>query len=202
MNMTTVKIALGAALACTACARAEDTLLYFQIVDSPTVVTLTGSEVAWDDYVWSHNDTDYTINAARVVALQGGEPTPLLLGYSNEGTFNSSGLSMMPMDSSFLPTTLYAVVTDYGTGEWSFAIELGNYDNGLWTTLASSATLAYADLQNAGGQNGYTYLTTADALSLNGLQAWAPESYPVPEPSSGLLALIGAALLTLRRRRV
>ena len=194
------QIAFGAFLACAVCARAEDTLLYFQIVDSPTIITLDGDEEAWDSYVWSNSGTDYTVNAARVVSMSGDAPTPLDLGFSNDGEFVNSGNSMMPMSNEFIPTFLYAVLPS-NASELSFAIELGNYDNGTWTTLATSGSLAYSSLVNAEGASGYTYLTTSDALSLKGLTPWAPQTYPVPEPSSGLLVLIGASLLALRRRR-
>ncbi len=195
-----VKIAFGVLLACAACAHAEDLLLYFQIVDSPTIVDFEGNEMAWNAYTWSNNGTTYTVNSARVVSMNGDEATPLVLGFADEGDFVSSGISMMPMDATYLPTDLYAVLPS-DASSLSFAIELGNYNNGTWTTLATSGSLAYSSLESAEGLAGYTYLTTPDGLSLTGLTAWAPQTYPVPEPSSGLLMLIGASLLALRRRR-
>ena len=53
----------------------------------------------------------------------------------------------------------------------------------------------------------YNYLATHEhvgswsdiASDLTGV--WKPSGYSVPEPSSGLLMLIGGALLALRRRR-
>ena len=165
-------------------------------MDSPTIINLAGQEVAWNAYTWN----GYNVNAARVVSMDGDTPSPLLLGFSSNGEFVPSGLSMMPMNDAYLPTFLYAVLPS-NAAELSFAIELGNFDNGAWTTLATSGSLAYSSLESAEGAAGYTYLTSPDALSLNGLMAWAPQAYPVPEPSSGLLLLVGAGLLALRRGR-
>ena len=199
MRKIVVKV-FAVLLVCALCAHAEDTLLYFQIVDKPTIITFDNQTVAWDEYVWNKNGTDYSVNAARVVSMDGDTPSPLLLGFSSNGEFVPSGLSMMPMDDAYLPTFLYAVLPS-NAAELSFAIELGNFDNGAWTTLATSGSLAYSSLESAEGAAGYTYLTSPDAFSLNGLMAWAPQAYPVPEPSSGLLLLVGAGLLALRRGR-
>ena len=90
---------------------------------------------------------------------------------------------------------LYAAMPD-DPSSLSFAIELGNYNDGTWTTLATSGSLDYNSLQNSG----YTYMSSAGDLALATLTAWAPTAYPVPEPSPGLLLLLGASLLALKRR--
>ena len=68
------------------------------------------------------------------------------------------------------------------------------YESGTWSTLAVSEPATYNDLVNAiaPAEGGYTphYVTP-----------WNPAAYVVPEPSSGLLVLVGAALLALRRRK-
>lgn len=79
-----------------------------------------------------------------------------------------------------------------------FAIELGNYtqtDDGFnWIVLAGSAGSTLQDLI-AGGH------IISSELSVQGSIDWEAAGYSVPEPSSGLLVLIGGALLALRRRR-
>ena len=82
----------------------------------------------------------------------------------------------------------------------SFAIELGNWENGQWVTLATSGTMSYSNL-SVTDADGVHILQMIDSVDLNNFQPWTPNAYVVPEPSSGLLALIGAGLLALRRRR-
>ena len=60
--------------------------------------------------------------------------------------------------------------------------------------------MSYSDLAVT-TQDGVHILQMRDGIDLNNFQPWSPNAYVVPEPSSGLLALIGAGLLALRRRR-
>ena len=186
-----------AAMACGASVYAEsDLLLYFQIADD-AVVELFGATTAWDSYV---SPEGYAIDTARVVATKDGESEVLMLGRIvndapvslEEGELGLGGLDRPPSG--------FVIVTDYASPEWSFAIELGSYDTGDWTTLASSATLTYQQLASGEG-SGTSYITTYDPQSMTVTVGWAPETYNVPEPSSGLMMLIGAGLLALRRRR-
>ncbi|MGN0853119.1 MAG: PEP-CTERM sorting domain-containing protein [Kiritimatiellia bacterium] len=90
------------------------------------------------------------------------------------------------------------VWTDIGTpgAGASFVVELGNWQDGSWTSLAS-ATADYASLKD--------HIYTAP-LSTPGYTPWIVTGFTataaVPEPTSGLLALMGAALLALRRKRL
>ena len=194
-----IQIAAWAALICVGMARAEDTLIYFRIVDGFSIVDFYGNSTTWDTSYRSNQG--YAIDSARVVVTGGDltEETPLILGYVAGNAF-VSGADEIALDESPPPQTMYAFVTDYASAEYSFAIELGSYDSGEWTTLASSASLTYQQLQTGDGVNG-SYLTTYDATLPMPQGIWAPQSYNVPEPSSGLLVLIGAGLLALRRRR-
>ena len=194
-----IQIAAWAALICVGMARAEDTLIYFRIVDDFSIVDFYGNSTTWDTSYRSNEG--YAIDSARVVVTGGNlsEETPLILGYVAGNAF-VSGADEIALDESPPPQTMYAFVTDYASAEYSFAIELGSYDSGEWTTLASSASLTYQQLQTGDGVNG-SYLTTYDATLPMPQGIWAPQSYNVPEPSSGLLVLIGASLLALRRRR-
>ena len=194
-----IQIAVWAALICVGMARAEDTLIYFRIVDDFSIVDFYGNSTTWDTSYRSNEG--YAIDSARVVVTGGNlsEETPLILGYVAGNAF-VSGADEIALDESPPPQTMYAFVTDYASAEYSFAIELGSYDSGEWTTLATSASLTYQQLQTGDGVNG-SYLTTYDATLPMPQGIWAPSSYNVPEPSSGLLVLIGAGLLALRRRR-
>lgn len=79
-----------------------------------------------------------------------------------------------------------------------FAIELGNYtqtgNDFNWVVLAGSAGSTLQDLIDGG------HIISTE-LSCQGSYDWKAAGYSVPEPSSGLLVLIGGALLALRRRR-
>ena len=75
----------------------------------------------------------------------------------------------------------------------SFYIELFNYENGAWNSLAVSETKSYSQLAATGA------LTTT-LVSIP--TAWTGGTYSVPEPTSGVLMLIGLAGLALKRRKI
>ena len=102
--------------------------------------------------------------------------------------------SMVAMD---VPMTWYADVSAYASGspERAFIIELGNWDGSNWSTLALSETASYADLA------ANSHIDTSSGYNPNPITPWIPKSYVVPEPTSGMLVLVGAALLVLRRRK-
>lgn len=91
---------------------------------------------------------------------------------------------------------LYSVIDSYaisgdvsGYASKSFFIELYNSDEG-W--MAKSATVTGSSLAQ--------YFTSS--MSMNPPSgAWHGESYAVPEPTSGLLFVLGGMLLGLKRRR-
>lgn len=86
----------------------------------------------------------------------------------------------------------------YGVDGYSFFVEMVNYsDQDGYTTVATGATYSYNELVSSG------YVATG-ATSTAAAQAAASQANmgsAVPEPSSGLLLLVGGAMLALRRRR-
>lgn len=91
-----------------------------------------------------------------------------------------------------IPTSLGSV--DYSG--YSFYIELLQWDDvsGSDTRKGVSAVSSYADLV----ENNHIL---RQGLSIpSNLAVWAPQTFAAPEPSSGLLLLIGSAILLLRRR--
>lgn len=79
---------------------------------------------------------------------------------------------------------------------YSFAIELGNYnENAEWVAIVTSTPQSYTSLKDHIGSFNAEREWAGDAGS-----AWHT-SYAVPEPSGGLLMLLGGALMALRRRR-
>lgn len=101
-----------------------------------------------------------------------------------------------------VPTGNQSPSGDYSAGspEYSFTVELGNItDDGnggwTWTTVAHSATETYSSLVRQG------FIHPTFDLNPSSMVAWNPGAFAVPEPSSGLLTLIGFAFLALRRKR-
>ena len=86
---------------------------------------------------------------------------------------------------------------DYSAGspEYSFILELGNIDSSdNWTTVATSAAATYSSLG--------AYIHETFDLKPGQAAVWTPTDFTVaPEPSSGLLTVIGLALLALRRKK-
>ena len=87
------------------------------------------------------------------------------------------------------------------TGEgWSFYIEMCNYNSqdDTYTTVATGNSYSYDQLLSSG------YVAT-DSVNANSVMTAASAANmgagDVPEPSSGLLLLMGGAMLALRRRR-
>ncbi len=75
----------------------------------------------------------------------------------------------------------------------SFMIELGNYSgDGDWIVLAASESATLGSLEKGGH-------VLSGPSDMQGHVDWTGGSYAVPEPSSGLLLLIGGGLLVLRR---
>ena len=111
-----------------------------------------------------------------------------------------SWMALPDGDEDFYAGPGYAdlAVLDLSDTGQKFAIELGNYtqtgNDFNWVVLAGSAGSTLQDLIDGG------HIISTE-LSCQGSYDWKAAGYSVPEPSSGLLVLIGGALLALRRRR-
>ena len=108
---------------------------------------------------------------------------------TNEKTSLSDGLIDAPTGIQ------QADITAYGTDStFKFYVELVNY-----TTGASSD--GYKWSYNELSQSGYIATNALDAPDVRATVAAHTNFAQAPEPTSGLLLLIGGSLLALRRRR-
>jgi hypothetical protein len=191
-----IKGSLAAALAAVATAVSADYLAW----------RVSGSEnrdysYAQIYYASSYND----LNNSKVY----GDGSTALKNYlDNRGTSTSelSGefsptsdkiISKGAMDTgaSFLVDT--SEIGDYGSDGYSFYVLLFNAEGKARyvTNLGSggSTIATYSDLAN-----NYVDALTAEAL---GYSAMVAEGFVIPEPGSGLLLLVGSAMMLLRRKR-
>ena len=140
--------------------------------------------------------------AARVRVAGGTEDTFLDLYYPGEGEyFREPG--DLGVDLGYFETAksgIQSPVGSYSAGspEYSFIVEIGNVvwngGDGSWTTIAKSEAASYAMLGD--------YIAKTLSVDIPHGGVWSPTAFTaVPEPSSGLLTLLGMALVSLRRKR-
>lgn len=94
--------------------------------------------------------------------------------------------------------TLYSLIGDHGgpTDGIRLAVELGSWvgeDQNTWVVAATSGLWDYNGVFH---QN---YVTSQ--VDIPTTTPWSPGAFSAPEPTSGLLMLLGGALLALRRRK-
>jgi len=181
---------------------AGDVDVLYWMVDDNATVTSGGDTVSIRDFI---GDSSL---AARV-RVTGGDITEdtFLDLYVGDGQVWSGELGVDFEDigagyvGAGVPYGNQSPSGDYSSGspEYAFTVELGNLayddtDGWSWTTVATSATKVYSEL-------GSYIHETFDMTP--GVQAiWTPTEFiAVPEPTSGMLAILGMALLALRRRR-
>ena len=116
-------------------------------------------------------------------------------GQGNDYAFVEGG-SFLDVKAFERAAVLASIVGKEGLvnlSEYSFAIELGTFDaNDTWVLAAVSGTETYANL------SGYI----SDQVEIPTDLPWSPNAYAAPEPTSGLLMVIGFALLGLKRKKV
>ena len=157
---------------------------------------------------WLYWTLDFTEGTPpwEVVGQESASPqTAWLVARSSEGGDPISYSSVFGLGDSTAGTDLsvfwseveVACRSDIGGdpgAAYNFYIELGNtFGEATWV----SEGLSYTDAKNAGR-------ITESAMQSVVLTAWTPEAWTqsaVPEPTSGLLVLMGMGLLALRRRR-
>lgn len=190
---------------------AENDVLYWMVDDTAVVTRTDGTTATISDYLASPDvAVSGSYNAARVRVTGGGiqEGQDVFLdlydvdsGVVNTG-YGSYGVLFSDDVGGYwgagVPTGNQSPSGDYsaGTPEYSFIVELGNInsDDYSWTTVAKSAAATYSSLGD--------YIHKTFNLDPGQTAVWTPTQFQaVPEPSGGLLVLVGVAFLALRRRR-
>lgn len=116
------------------------------------------------------------------------------IGLPNDG---NGGWAYLPKEGS--TTATWKQLTDLGGENWSsysFYVELLQWDavNDNEVRVGVSTTSTYGDLVT-----NHHILGSGLTIPSN-LVVWAPTTSAVPEPTTGVLFLLGGALLLLRRR--
>ena len=132
----------------------------------------------------------YQVNGVRIRVGADGSSEYLNMIVGEEGAYEVGG-SIAFWDRDYEEAgPAWADLSGRGLTDL-FTIELGYFDaSDNWTVMAVGDSKTYAELHE---------FITADPVDDPGYIPWT-SSYTVPEPSSGLLMLVGAALLSLRRR--
>lgn len=96
-----------------------------------------------------------------------------------------------------LPAEYFGDLSGLSGESYNFVVELGNYSDGRWTrTSMESEKVSYGTLL------AQKHITAWQNVSPSYGTPWVAGNYSVvPEPTSGLLTVLGIAFLALRRRR-
>ena len=202
--------ALAAVLLATSLLLADEQVLYWMVDDTAVVTMGDGTTPNMSTFLPA--ETEDTWSAARIRVTGGniadGESVFLDL-YDSQGNVMAGDLGIAFGENAGywgagVPVGNQSPIGDYaaGTPEYNFIVEIGNV---AWDE--SSGTASWVETIAKSDSVSYTWLYEANHIAatfdLNpppGM-VWTPTTFTeVPEPSSGLLLLIGGALLALRRR--
>ena len=184
----------------------ENDVLYWMIDDTATVTPWGGGEaVSVSDFFSSHELAGEGSAFAARIRVTGGNITEdtfldlYLPGYGLDVGGGEYGVEFSEVGGYWgagVPTGNQSPSGSFSAGspEYSFIVELGNIDSSdNWTTVATSAAATYSSLAD--------YIHQTFDMNPSSMAVWTPTSFEaVPEPSSGLLVMIGFAILALRRK--
>lgn len=173
-------------------ASADEAGILYWMVNNPTIVRNGETVASLKDYT---SPEGYVADAARVVATKDGETVFLNLyeGTTVGGDFSLTEMIDIDLDGDFCAGPVVASLPGLNAESYTYAIELGAFDSvGGWVTLAVSDPRTFGEIAE---------FSKLDGLSLPAA-IWNPTTYNVPEPTGGLLSLLGLAVLALRRKEM
>lgn len=206
--MMTVRRILSAflMLACVSAFGDNGSAVMLWFVDNPQITVNGGGQIGITDLPGWSADEDANELAARVHAVDGdGTSVYLDLWYYDDASGKylkdlevkeawvnekgQVGVGYSPIPGALDPTTAQFIV-ELGRLAWD-----EDEQGLLWQiTLAVSSSATYADLVASG------HISPGE-LAIPDHTPWSDFAFVVPEPSSGLLVLLGGAFCVLRRRR-
>ena len=152
-----------------------DSYLYWMLNESANITWTTGTGPTYNTVKIGYSNAD-------------GTSTGYLNIYGFGGTEYGNSLKLSsPADGT---TGLYANIASYTTG-YSYYIEL----------LNDSTVVGHSAESFAYSVNAAQIVTDISQTSLPTSDSWAPKTFAIPEPTSGMLLLFGLAGLALRRKR-
>lgn len=187
-NLTTCL--LGAACL-TGAAHADEAGILYWMVSNPSIVRNGEPVSSLKDY---KSPEGYVAEAARVVATKDGETVFLKLyeDTTGDGDFSLTKKTEADLVGGYRTGPIVASLAGLNAESYTYAIELGTVVDGGWVTLAVSDPHTFGEIAE---------FSNLDGLSLPAA-IWRPTTYNVPEPTGGLLSLLGLAVLALRRKEM
>ena len=176
-----------------------DGVLMWQVddnYDSGQIPDTSPTDLKFIDELVSRNPDGYSVNGARLRVA--GTDAYLSIYASGADTPYANNLLPIapdPQEGVFSQAgPVYSYFGQYDSPEYSFLVELGHWEGDEWLVMAVSRVASYEELVEGGW-------TTDNLQNYPRHGPWSP-GFAVPEPSGGLLMLLGASLLALRRRRL
>ena len=155
-----------------------------------TAVAAMGLAASADTLYWQVADAD-PFTTATLYAI----PTASAPGDGTEITTELADGVSTPTGTGTSLSTVGTDITGYGSS-YSFYVELYNASTGNTWSPNKNYPWTYTELYNSGCISTGNEIAPPSGVASGGMNGGA-----VPEPTSGMMLLIGASLLALRRRR-
>ena len=130
--------------------------------------------------------------AAAAMVADDGNGNKVYLNDSNGNAWQAANSDKVTTES------IASLWSDTYASGYTFYIELMNNDNGNWYTAGTidkgTGNWSYDDIKS--------HIYSSSSMSMSLATPLTSGTAHIPEPTSGLLMLVGGALLALRRRRV